>query len=754
VSETIRQTQVRPPRPVEGNGRRSDRSDLLLRIEGLKTHFFTDEGEVRAVDGVDIEVPRGKTVCLVGESGCGKSITARSILRLIERPGEIVDGSIHWWADGKDPVEITKLDGKSAELKRLRGGDIGMIFQEPMASLSPMYTVGAQLSEAIRIHLGLDKTAARRLGIEMLRKVGIPQPEQRFDSYPFQLSGGMCQRVMIAIALSCSPALLIADEPTTALDVTTQARILDLLRELQAESDMSMLFITHDLGVVAEIADEVTVMYLGKVAEHGTVEQIFNEPKHPYTRALLRSIPTMRAGRRREHLNAIRGMVPHPLNRPDGCPFHDRCEHVMPGICDATFPVRADFGASHLAFCHLYSEAGEPIHPGAAGDGPSEESEVLRPAQGAGDGAAVRHAQGAEVKITEPAGDGAAHRQVQDAEDGTLIELRDLAMHFPIKKGAFGRTIGHVRAVDGVSLKIKPGETLGLVGESGCGKTTLGRCIARILTPTSGSINYQSRNGSTVDVATLSGRELSQYRRDVRVIFQDPFSSLNPRMTVEQLLAEPLRNNKIASGSELRDRIAESLRVVGLRPEYMQRYPHAFSGGQRQRLNIARALVTQPRLVVADEAVSALDVSVRAQILNLLSDLQEQFDLTYLFISHDLSVVEHISDRVTVMYLGKVVEQTDTHRLYTTPEHPYTEALLHAVPVPDLSRRGLEKEFAIPDDLPDPSNPPPGCPFHTRCQHVREEGCRDRVPALRQIGERDHLAACHYSEELELSGMV
>lgn len=763
-------------------------AEPLLRIRGLKTHFETKEGLVKAVDGVDLEVPRGKTVCVVGESGCGKSMTSRSILRLIERPGRIVDGTIEWRpeAGGDEVVEVTGLGAKDPWLTRLRGGEIGMIFQEPLASLSPMYTVGEQLSEPLRIHRGLTKAQARERAIEMLRIVGIPRPEQRVDAYPFQLSGGMCQRVMIAIALSCEPKLLIADEPTTALDVTTQARILDLLAQLQQDSGMSMLFITHDMGVVAEIADEVTVMYLGRVAEHGTVEQIFTAPRHPYTRALLESIPTGRSSGEREPLRAIRGMIPHPQNRPAGCPFNNRCEFAIPGLCDTTLPPRARFEDGHHALCHLYDEEGRPVRPGAA-TGPTAlgmpelPPRVVDPADsGLGGAPAVEHteaAAGAEPITLEeeqapadaeaaapaagrlevaprPAAGTAASAAEDEAGPAPLMRIRDLTKHFPIRSGAFRRATGMVHAVDGVSLDIRPGETLGLVGESGCGKSTLGRTIARILAPSSGSIEYRRRNGDMVDVAGITGAELQRYRRDVRVIFQDPFSSLNPRMTLEQLVGEPLRNNKIATGTELRDRVAEMLRTVGLRPEYLKRYPHAFSGGERQRINIARALITEPRLVIADEAVSALDVSVRAQILNLLSDLQEQFDLTYLFISHDLSVVEHISDRVAVMYLGRIAERGETADLYDTPQHPYTEALLHAVPLPDPALRGSHHGFAISDELPDPSNPPAGCPFSTRCPYVHEERCRSEVPALRAVGAPTQKVACHYAEELDLAGVA
>ncbi|MET9242563.1 ABC transporter ATP-binding protein [Nonomuraea sp. NPDC003709] len=684
----------------------------LLRIEGLRTHFFTSEGVLKAVDGVDLPVPAGRTVCLVGESGCGKSVTARSILQLVDRPGRIVEGSIRW----KGATDLAGLDPAGEELRRVRGGEIGMIFQEPMASLSPMYTVGAQLSQALRLHRDLTRQEARQEGVALLRKVGIPDAERRFDAYPFQLSGGMCQRVMIAIALCCDPALLIADEPTTALDVTTQARILDLMMDLRAQNDMAILFITHDLGVVAEIADEVAVMYLGKIVEHGTVAEIFSDPRHPYTRALLRSIPELRGSGARRRLTAIRGMVPSLHRVPDGCPFHTRCDHAIDGLCDTTPPPIKRYGEAHVASCHLDEVPAEP---------PAElPAAVLQVAERAA-----------------PAPEAA----------GPLLRVEGLAKHYPIGGGLFRRPTGVVRAVDGVDLTILPGRTLGLVGESGCGKTTLGRCVARLADPTAGRILYRTESGDEVDLATVTGARLKGFRRQIRVIFQDPFSSLNPRMTLQQIVGEPLRTHGIASGGELTDRVADMLARVGLRPEYMRRYPHAFSGGQRQRINIARALITGPRLVVADEPVSALDVSVRAQILNLLTDLQEELGLTYLFISHDLSVVEHISDRVTVMYLGKVVEDAGTADLYRQPRHPYTEALLHAVPVPDPGRRRERHAYEIADDLPDPAAPPPGCRFHTRCAHVRAELCRTDVPDLRAYGERR--AACHHAAELTLAGV-
>lgn len=700
----------------------------LLDIQGLRTHFHTAEGVVKAVDGVNISVPAGRTVCVVGESGCGKSVTSRSVLNLIDPPGKIESGHIWWRPDtAKDPVDLVSLPPEGSRLGQIRGGEIGMVFQEPMASLSPMYTIGDQLIETIQLHLGLSDADARVKAIDDLGRVGIPQPQQRVDAYPFQLSGGMCQRAMIAIALACKPSLLIADEPTTALDVTTQARILDLLRELQDETGMAMMFITHDLGVVAEVADDVTVMYLGEVAERGSVSEIFDEPQHPYTKALLESIPSM-GEVRRHRLTAISGIVPHPFNRAAGCPFHTRCPAAMPGLCDVTPPAEHELGPGRTAACHLLDSTIDLPEPTARSEAESTPAPSVESAQ---------TTERRTIDTTAP-----------------LLRVRDLQMLFPVKKGFLSRTVGHVRAVDGVDLDIYPGETLGLVGESGCGKTTLGRSIARALDPTAGRIEYAvDDGGSVVDLAALSTKQLRKYRGQVRVIFQDPFTSLNSRKTLLQLVGEPLkRTPQDQVDSSVEDRVASMLRRVGLRPEYMRRYPHAFSGGERQRVNIARALITGPRLVIADEAVSALDVSIRAQILNLLRDLQDEFGLTYLFISHDLSVIEHICDRVAVMYLGKIVEQSDTARLFAEPRHPYTEALLSAVPKPDPSLRDAGTRIRLADDLPDPMNPPAGCPFHTRCPHVQPTRCQDEVPLL-EVVDADRHAACHYARDLALSGL-
>jgi len=620
----------------------SESSEPLLEVKGLRTHFDAYGGKVRAVDGVDLTVRAGETLCLVGESGSGKSVTARSILQLVDRPGRIVGGEM-WFrpADGAEAVDLATLDPRGTAIRRIRGNEIAMIFQEPMSSLSPVHTIGAQIVENIRLHEPVGKREARERAIEGLHDVGITRPRERVDAYTFQLSGGMRQRAMIAMALACNPRLLIADEPTTALDVTTQAQILELVKALQEQRKMALMFITHDLGVVAEIADHVAVMNRGVVVEDDDVDSVFHDPRHPYTQSLLANLPQRRA--------------------------------------------MLAMGGPSVAVTPEATEAAET--PGARRDdgrpGPTEPLPAERAAP----------ARTAPVATPTPEG---------DDRSPVVLDVRDLRMHFPRRQkghGLFSRQpLEPLRAVDGVSFEVRQGETLGLVGESGCGKTTLGRCLLRAYQPTGGQVRYTAGDGTTADLATLSKAELRPYRQEIRMVFQDPYGSLNPRMTVREVVAEPLRVAGLTSAAELDEQVVAMLRLVGLRADYARRYPHAFSGGERQRICIARALITRPRLVVADEAVSALDVSVRAQVLELLGALQEELDLTYLFISHDLSVVETIADNVAVMYFGKIVEHAETRRLYHRPQHPYTKALLSAVPIPDPRLRGTrQRHVYVPD---------------------------------------------------------
>ena len=691
----------------------------LLEVRGLSTHFETGRGVLRAVDGVDLDVEADETVAVVGESGCGKSVTALSILGLVDAPGRVVAGAIRY--RGEDLI-----GARPERLQRIRGNEIAMIFQEPMSSLNPVHSIGDQVIEALRIHRGLRKRQATARTIEMLRMVGIPLPEQRVFDYPHQFSGGMRQRVMIAMALSCDPALLIADEPTTALDVTIQAQILELIGELSRRTGTAVIVITHDLGVVAEMAHRVVVMYAGRVVEQATTAELFAGPRHPYTRALLSSMPSLEE-RRGARLTPIMGTVPDPLQLPPGCAFAPRCE-LAGDPCRERMPALLAAGDGRLARCLLHDPASAGALPAGGLEAVSER--VPAPASTArgavpAEGARSGSKSGPGGVEGKPAGAGGA--------DG-FVRVRDLTMHFPVTAGVFRHVVGYVRAVDGVSFDIERGETLGLVGESGCGKSTTGRLLLRLLSATGGSVQFEG-----APVFTLQGDALRALRRDMQIVFQDPFASLNPRMTIRDTLAEPF----IIHGRrhEARARVPELLQRVGLSPEHAGRYPHQFSGGQRQRIGIARALALAPKLVVCDEPVSALDVSIQAQILNLLQDLQHDLALTYLFIAHDLSVVRHISDRVAVMYLGQIVEQADADTLFARPAHPYTQALLSAVPAIDPRRR--RPRVALTGDVPSAAAPPPGCRFHTRCPYAQPH-CRDHDPELASVPrEPAHQAACH-----------
>jgi glutathione transport system ATP-binding protein len=602
-----------------------------LVVENLSVEFRTTERTVNAVRDVSFTLGRGETIAIVGESGSGKSVTALAIMRLVEHGGgRITSGRLEFSRADGTSLDLVRAD--PATMRKIRGAEIAMIFQEPMTSLNPVYTVGEQISEAIRLHQRRDASAARREALRMLEQVRIPEARQVMSRYPHQLSGGMRQRVMIAMALSCQPRLLIADEPTTALDVTIQAQILALIRLLQDEMHMAVMFITHDMGVVAEVADRVVVMYRGRKVEDGDAEPVFHAPKHPYTRALLSAVPTLGAMRNSD------APAPFPLLQLDGA---------------ATPP-------------------------------PS-------------------HAPRAPVR-TEP-----------------LLKVRDLKTRFTLPSGILGRVRRRVHAVEQVSFDLFSGETLALVGESGCGKSTTGRSLLRLVAIDSGTIEFGGR-----DLVALPTDQLRSLRRGIQMVFQDPAASLDPRLTVGFSVAEPLYIHGIAAGSEAEDRVATLLRQVGLSPDHAQRYPHEFSGGQRQRIAIARALALQPKVIVADEAVSALDVSIRAQIVNLMLELQAELGLSYLFISHDMAVVERVSHRVAVMYLGQIVEIGPRRAVFDDPRHPYTRKLLSAVPVADPARRRRKRELSS-DEIPSP---------------IRAVGDEPVVQPLQQVGP-GHFVATH-----------
>ena len=660
----------------------------LLKLENLGVRLGHGDAAIRPVDGVSLEIHRGETYALLGESGCGKSMTALSILRLLPQPiGRITAG--HVYLDGEDLTLLPESD-----MRRIRGRRISMIFQEPMTSLNPVLTIGDQIGEVLRQHHGIKGRASQDRVLELLDAVGIPDVRRRFQEYPHQLSGGMKQRVMISIALAGEPDLLIADEPTTALDVTIQAQVLELLQKLQQDTGMAILLITHDLGIVAGMADRVAVMYAGQLVEEASRDRFFGAPQHPYSRKLFESLPDVH---KRDHaLDTIPGTVP-PLNRDfSGCRFEDRCD-VAWEYCRTNIPGWNAASDGQHARCHRL------------------DASIPAPA------AIVREQQ------FEALADSHENR------GNRLLKVADLKVHFPIHKGVFKRVAGYVYAVDGVSLAIPQGCTQALVGESGCGKTTVGKAILQLIKPTNGSVQFDD-----IELTTLKGEALRKKRSDFQFIFQDPFSSMNPRMMVgdiveEGMLAQAIGNTR----QQRRARVNQLFEQVGLSPEQTQRYPHEFSGGQRQRICIARALAVDPRLVICDEPTSALDVSVQAQILNLLKDLQNTLGLSYLFITHNLSVVSYLADRVAVMYLGRIVEEGPVADVLERPLHPYTGALLSAVPVIDS---GSQREIIrLQGDIPSPATPPAGCHFHPRCPRAMAV-CRESYPAETTRG--DHTVRC------------
>jgi peptide/nickel transport system ATP-binding protein len=663
----------------------------VLRVDDLHVEFSTARGVVRAVDGVSYTVRRGEIVALVGESGCGKSVSSLAIMRLLAEPvGRITSGSIVF--DGRDLLCLPE-----AQMRGIRGRDISMIFQEPMTSLNPVLSIETQLTEPLVAHLGMHQSEAHKRAIELLGMVGITDAERRLRQYPHQLSGGMRQRVMIAMGLACNPKLIIADEPTTALDVTIQAQILELMKDLSRRLHIALVIITHNLGLVARYADRVNIMYGGKIVEQGDALNVFTRSRHPYTLGLMRSVPRLdlpRVGK----LATIEGLPPNLLNPPPGCRFAPRCE-FRTDLCGNP-PDLVEVERAHHARCFRTHELA----------GLTSKTAVAAPAAAAA-----------------PAGT-------------PLLKVRDLSKHFAIRQtevSVLSRKQAVVRAVNGVSFDIGRGDTLGLVGESGCGKTTVGRLILNLESVTAGKIEYAG-----ADISLLDRPAVLALRKKIQAIFQDPFSSLNPRMSVGQIIAEPLLVFGLAeSRKAARQRVAELLSQVGLYPYLSERYPHQLSGGQRQRVGIARALAMEPEFIVCDEAVSALDVSVQGQIINLLDELQSRLELTYLFIAHDLAVVRHISKRVAVMYLGRIVEIADRDDLYQNPKHPYTRALLDAAPIPDPVTERVRAAKLLHGELPSVLKPPSGCVFSSRCPMASAE-CRQEPPQVRDLGAQ-HLVACH-----------
>lgn len=631
----------------------------LLKVEGLVTRL---RNGAAIVDGISFEIAAGETFALLGESGCGKSMTALSLMRLLPDGVQNAGGAVQM-------VETSLFELPEREMRTVRGGKMAMIFQEPGLSLNPVMTVGQQIAEVLELHQSLDADAVLQRSVELLDQVGIPDAERRIDEYPFQLSGGMKQRVMIAMALAGQPQLLIADEPTTALDVTIQAQVLQLLRDTQSKMGMAMLLITHDLGVVAETAHRVGVMYAGQIVEQASRDELFARSLHPYTQKLFEALPS--AGRAGQVLSAIPGSVPPLGSITNGCRFAPRCDKAW-ALCREQTPVWTLVEGRGVR-CHLYAEAG------TAKSGTSALS-----------GLASSAPQGECI----------------GAGKDVLLQVSDLKVHFPIRKGLLQRVVGSVKAVDGVSLSIPKGRTLALVGESGCGKTTLGKSLLQLVPATSGSVQFDGKESIGTGAS----------RASMQMVFQDPYASLNPKMRVAEILEEGMSALNIGNNSaERQTHIDGLLDKVGLARDSKWRYPHEFSGGQRQRIAIARALAVSPQLLICDEPTSALDVSVQAQILNLLKSLQDELGLSYLFITHNLGVVEYLAHEVCVMYLGRIVERGTTDEVMHSPKHPYTQALLSAVPRIDGEGRVFIK---LDGDMPSPSNPPSGCHFAPRCSHA------------------------------------
>jgi len=668
----------------------------LIEIRNLSVTFPSEAGVVHAVRDVSLDVRAGEVLGIVGESGSGKTVMSLSIIGLLAESARIA-GSIKY-----NGVNLLSLDDNA--MSKFRGKDIAMVFQDPLSALNPVHTIGRQIAEALHIHSDMSKDSAQKRAIELLEIVGIPRPAERAQSYAHEFSGGMRQRVMIALAIANQPKVILADEPTTALDVTVQAQILDLLKTARDMTGAAVVLVTHDLGVVAGLADRVAIMYGGKVVEIGNVDDVYASPAMPYTIGLLRSIPRI-DGAESSRLTSIDGAPPSPVTLPAGCAFAPRCPAAAPQ-CDASVPELVPISSTRMTAC---------VRQLAIADLQA----------------------GGKLFIEGP-----RHVASQSIGEAVALEVRSLKKTFPLMKGSvLRRRVGSVYAVDGVHLTLRAGRSLGLVGESGCGKTTTLLEIMNMVAPESGTITVLGQ-----DVAELSKASRLEMRKDLQIVFQDPFASLDPRLPIGDAIAEPLNNFGMPK-AEQNQRVMELLELVRLQRDHASRYPSEFSGGQRQRIAIARALALNPKILALDEPVSALDVSVRAGVLNLLAELQEKLNLSYLFVSHDLAVVQHVADDIAVMYLGSIVESGPVDEVFARPQHPYTQALLSAVPIPDPKVERVRKRILLQGELPSPANPPSGCRFHTRCQ-IRSS-LSPQVAAL-CVGDRPTLTvrkhgavACH-----------
>ncbi|TFV91595.1 ABC transporter ATP-binding protein [Blastococcus sp. CT_GayMR20] len=678
----------------------------LLEVRDLTVEFPGEDGRVPAVRGVDYTLAPGEVLGIVGESGSGKSVSSLAVMGLLP-PSATVSGSVRFRGQ-----ELLGLPDR--QLAKIRGRKIAMVFQDPLSALTPVYSIGDQIAETVQIHQGLKPAAAFARAVQLLDDVGIPNAAQRAKAYPHEFSGGMRQRVMIAMAIANDPDVLIADEPTTALDVTIQAQVLELLDTAREMTNAATVMITHDLGVVAGIADRIVVMYAGKAVESGPVAPVYADPRMPYTIGLLGSVP--RLDRPGQPLTPIEGSPPNVARLPQGCPFVPRCPVSIP-ICSEIEPaLEPTAGGGREAACHRSEEIQSGFIHGAP--------------------------------VFPPPAIATARDELPREQRTAVLEVRDLAKRYPVTKGVvLRRTVGTITAVDGISFDVREGEALGLVGESGCGKSTTIMQILELATPEQGSVSVLGK-----DVGSLDTRDRKQLRRDVQVVFQDPLASLDPRLPVGDIIDEPLRVFDVPA-EKRRQRVRELLSLVGLSPEHANRYPADFSGGQRQRIGIARALALEPKVLVLDEPVSALDVSIQAGVLNLLEDLKVRLGLSYLFVAHDLSVVRHVADRVAVMYLGRLVEVGDADDVFERPTHPYTQALLSAVPIPDPVAERQRVRILVRGDLPSPANLPSGCRFRSRCPlyaelpEDRQEVCRDQDPVLARHTDGDLESACHWARE-------
>ncbi len=686
----------------------------LLQVKHLEIKYHTRAGILTAIHNASFHLNPGEIVGVVGESGCGKSTVASAVLRLLPPNGQISGGQILF--RGQD---LCRLDQEA--MRKLRGKAMAMVFQDAMTSLNPVFTIEQQMVDAQKAQLAGDSQqlagSLRERAVAMLARVGIPEPAQRIKEYPHQFSGGMRQRIMIAMALLSNPDLLVADEPTSALDVTLEAQILELIGRLRDELGTAMLYITHDLGVIARLCDRVLVMYAGNIVESGQVYDIFDQPKHPYTQALLRSHPSHNL--RADWLTTIRGRVPSLRDLPAGCKFAPRCD-LAGEICRSAEPEFYQVNRQHV-LCHAYG-------PGWADTAP-DSSLPAPPWEGVGLGPVPAET----FAVASPSNE-------------IMVETRQLHTHFSdrldLLSQILGRTGGAVRAVDGVEFSLRRGETLGIVGESGSGKTTLGRTILRLLDPTAGEIMIEGQ-----DITHWPHQKLRPLRARMQMIFQDPFSSLSPRMKVSSILLEPFQIHRVPVENK-NQKVDELLAMVGLSSEQADKYPHQLSGGQARRVGIARALALHPDILVADEPTAGLDVSVAAGILNLLKELRRRLNLTYIIITHNLNVIGFIADRVAVMYLGKIVELAPAEALFAQPGHPYTEALLSAIPIPDPRLRDQRQHIILEGEIPSARKPPPGCSFHPRCRYADERCSRDE-PLLRLLPGTEQQVACHFSERVQ-----